>query len=398
MSEPVDVHIGLFAAILLVGLGQGLFLAVAVLFASERPSRANSFLAALLLCFVLELANRFAVATGLIKMLPGVLAMNWSLDFLFGPLVYLYTRELTSLSVAGENRNVRRHMMLPLVGLVVAALLWIYFPSEQFIATLDSSAAPPLAISEAVLALASMASMVAYVWSSFRLLNKHRANVETNFSYLDKTSLTWLRNLLVVIAVLLVLYVVFAFTEFQLHGLETVFPLAIVIAVFSIGFIGIRQPIVFERRRAGEAEFLHANDGDKPLKAPGPDKYKKSALSEQDSHAIFAEIESLMSAERVYRESDLSLPMLSDRLGLPSHYVSQAINQGSGSNFFEFVNKRRVSFVKEKLQAAGQAGAINVLQTAFDAGFNSKSAFYTAFKSETGMTPRAYQKTLVPLQ
>ncbi len=394
----VDVQIGLFAAILLVGLGQGLFLVVAVLFASENPSRANSFLAALLLCFVLELANRFAIATGLIMMLPGVVAMNWALDFFFGPLVYLYARELTSLSAGAEIRPFRRHMVLPVAGLVVGALLWAYFPGEQFIATLDASADAPLAIAEFVLALASMASMVAYVWSSFRVLNKHRANVETNFSYLNKTSLVWLRNLLVVIAVLLVLYVVFAATEFQLHGLETAFPLAIVIAVFSIGFIGIRQPIVFERRGAGEAEFVTAPEGgDTGGSASGSDKYKKSALSEQDSHAIFAEIENLMSSERVYRESDLSLPMLAERLGLPSHYVSQAINQGSGSNFFEFVNKRRIGFVKKRLQAAGKAGVTNVLETAFDAGFNSKSAFYTAFKSETGMTPRAYQKTLMPL-
>ena len=392
MIEPVDVQIGLFAAILLVGVGQSLFLAIAVLFASERPTRANAFLAALLIAFVLELANRFAIVTGLIRMLPGALAINWSLDFFFGPLVYLYTRELTSLSATSANRFLRRHMMLPLASLIVAALLWVSFPGEQFIATLDASAVPPLAISEAVLALASIASMVAYVWTSFQVLIKHRANVETNFSYLDRTSLAWLRNLLVVIAVLLVLYVVFAFTEVQFHGLERVFPLAIVIAVFCIGFFGIRQPIVFERRGAGEAEFLPADSFDSPREEPGTDKYRKSALSEQDSRAIFAEIESLMTGKCVYRASDLSLPMLSDRLGLPSHYVSQAINQGSGSNFFDFVNKRRVSFVKDKLQAAGQTGAINVLQTAFDAGFNSKSAFYAAFKAETGMTPKAYQK------
>ena len=392
MTESVDFQIGLFAAILLVGVGQGLFLAIAVLFASERTSRANTFLAGLLFAFVLELANRFAMVTGLIEVLPGVLAMNWSLDFFFGPLVYLYARELTSLSETSSNRAVRRHMMLPIAGLFVAALLWISFPGEQFIATLDASADPPLAISEAVLALASMASMIAYVWTSFRLLKKHRANVETNFSYLDRTSLAWLRNLLMVIAVLLVLYVVFAFTEFQFHGLERIFPLAIVVGVFCIGFFGIRQPIVFERRGTGEAEFLPADSGDSPSTEPSKDKYRKSALSEEDSRAIFAEIESLMTGECVYRTSDLSLPMLSDRLGLPSHYVSQAINQGSGSNFFDFINKRRVSFVKEKLRAAGQTGAINVLQTAFDAGFNSKSAFYTSFKSETGMTPTAYQK------
>lgn len=393
MNEPAGIQIGLFAAIVLVGCAQGLFLAVAVLFASDKPSRANRYLAALLTAFVLELANRFAIVTNLIVMLPGALALNWSLDFFFGPFVYLYTRELTRLSNSGADPKRMRHLILPLGSVVVAGVLWISFPPEQFLATLDASAVPSLAIAEAALAVASMVSMIAYVWASFGLLRKHRANVETNFSYLRHTSLAWLRNLLVLIAVLLALYVAFAFTEIRFHGLEQVFPIAIVVTVFCIGFIGIRQPAVFERRNTGGAQFLAADSGDPRHEVSDSQRYRRSALSEDDAHAIFAEIENLMNAERVYRSSDLSLPKLSDKLGLPSHYVSQAINQGSGSNFFEFVNKRRVGLVKKRLRAAGPAGSINVLQAAFDAGFNSKSAFYAAFKAETGMTPRAYKKT-----
>jgi len=41
------------------------------------------------------------------------------------------------------------------------------------------------------------------------------------------------------------------------------------------------------------------------------------------------------------------------------------------------------------------AGDASVLAVALDVGFNSRSAFYKAFKRETGMTPKDYRAAQV---
>lgn len=390
MNTLQGPSIGLFAAVILVGIAQGLFLAAAIALSSGSRNRANRFLSALMFAFVLELINRFAIVAGYIAAAPQALSLNWALDFFFGPLVFLYARELTTLSADARSTGTLPHFVLPIVAVLAASVLWPLFPRHEFLATLDGAAAAPLAIVEMVMSLASVLSMVLYVAGSFVILRRHRANVTTNFSNLERKSLEWLRTLLVVLAILLASYLLFAFVDLQPNRLQGVFPLAIVVSVFGIGFLGIRQPAVFDRSGAGRAEFLDVREAAAPR---SQEKYSNSALSESDAGAIFADIDRLMDAERLFQANDLSLPRLADRLGLPSHYVSQAINQGSGSNFFDYVNKRRVEFVKQALRGADGGRRLNVLELAMDAGFNSKSAFYAAFKNSTGLTPRQYQRS-----
>ena len=79
-----------------------------------------------------------------------------------------------------------------------------------------------------------------------------------------------------------------------------------------------------------------------------------------------------------------------------THYLSQAINENSNKNFYEFINSYRinsllVAFQKNNLHATGKTQT-NVTEMAFEHGFNSKSAFYKAFKMQTGMPPSQYLK------
>lgn len=381
----------MFAAILLIGAAQGLFLAIAIVIAPRRQNSANPYLAALMFAFVLELVNRLGIVSGFISLFPQALSLNWALDFFFGPLVFLYAREMTTVSRRGTTRAALPHLVVPVLVTVFTLILWGSYPAAEFLATIDGSENPALATVEAVLTWASLLSMVLYVSASFMLLRHHRANVATNFSSLEKKSLDWLRNLLGVLAILLLLYTFFVLVGDPSQGLAQVFPLAIVVAVFCIGFLGIRQPAVFDRGIDDQAVFIEAPGVDEtPQNAK---KYQKSALSESETEAVFDEIERLMGNEQTFQINDLSLPLLADKLNLPSHYVSQAINQGSGSNFFEYVNRWRVEFVKRELGDTANAGNFNILELAMNAGFNSKSAFYTAFKKHTGLTPSGFRKS-----
>ena len=72
---------------------------------------------------------------------------------------------------------------------------------------------------------------------------------------------------------------------------------------------------------------------------------------------------------------------------LPS-YVTQTLNIEIGESFFDYINSWRIDYASEALIKTDET----VLDIAVDAGFNSRSSFYKAFKNIKGCTPSEYRK------
>ena len=71
--------------------------------------------------------------------------------------------------------------------------------------------------------------------------------------------------------------------------------------------------------------------------------------------------------------------------------LSHLLNICLGSNFYEYVNTRRVNHFKTNLEE-GAADKLTLLAIAFDSGFNSKATFNRAFKQQVGITPIEFRK------
>jgi AraC-like DNA-binding protein len=97
-----------------------------------------------------------------------------------------------------------------------------------------------------------------------------------------------------------------------------------------------------------------------------------------------------MKQHKPYLNPELSLQMLANQLDIPPHYLSQVINEQLGQNFFDFINSHRIEEVKARLLDP-QYTHLTILAIAFDSGFNSKSAFNSAFKNQTGLTPSQFR-------
>lgn len=84
-----------------------------------------------------------------------------------------------------------------------------------------------------------------------------------------------------------------------------------------------------------------------------------------------------MAGERLYRDASLSLWSLSQHIGVAPNYILQTLSETLGRSFYAFVNGYRIGEAKDLLVSQARS----VLDIAYDVGFNSKSAFYTAFVS-----------------
>ncbi|MEQ8801316.1 helix-turn-helix domain-containing protein [Haliea sp.] len=120
------------------------------------------------------------------------------------------------------------------------------------------------------------------------------------------------------------------------------------------------------------------------------ERYAKSGLSPAAREALLQRLGEAMEGERVYLNSMLSLPQLAESLACSINHLSQAINEGHGVGFFDFVNHYRIRDAMRILSLP--TACPGILDVALDVGFNSISTFYAAFKRATGKTPAQFRR------
>jgi YesN/AraC family two-component response regulator len=98
-----------------------------------------------------------------------------------------------------------------------------------------------------------------------------------------------------------------------------------------------------------------------------------------------------METEKPFTYSSLKLNQLAKMIGTTPNYLSQVINEERDQNFYNFVNGYRIEEAKRMIQDPANE-QVTLLSIAYDVGFNSKSAFNTAFKKYTGTTPSQFRK------
>lgn len=401
----MEPSIDLYAIFLLLGAAHGLFLTFLLLNASQDAVRVHRLLALLTLAFTLDLGLAFLEHSHHLIHFPLLLVLNLNIDYLFGPLTYLYVRTLSDRD--GYHFNPRQWLhflpfmfgfllLAPIYGLdreQLAALLYLDLGTQE-------TGLLWAELSSIVVGVTSILQMAIYLFISIRRLIRHKRRIREEFSFLERISLSWLKNILIALALLYLLYIldIVLIGVFELDESMTGFhyPM-IVVLIYIMGYMGLRQPEIFSRHlhQMPEPALAGNHAPAEPLVEKKQDhekpKYEKSALDRETSSMLFTDLRAHMETEKPYLDSKLNLSQLAAQLRISPNYLSQVINEQGQQHFFDFVNGYRVEEAKNALAGTMQRG--NILTIALDAGFNSKSAFYTAFKRHTGQTPSQYRRS-----
>ncbi len=97
----------------------------------------------------------------------------------------------------------------------------------------------------------------------------------------------------------------------------------------------------------------------------------------------------LMESDQPWREPELTMADLANRLRVAPGVLSRVINAGSGQHFNDFVNAYRVAEAARRLRDPAFRH-YTLLAIALEAGFNSKSTFNRVFKKLNGLTPSEF--------
>lgn len=120
-------------------------------------------------------------------------------------------------------------------------------------------------------------------------------------------------------------------------------------------------------------------------------KYKTSPLDPDRLETGKCALLHWMETERPYLNPGLKITDLAQQMHMPSHHLSQILNESIRLNFNDFVNAYRVGEAQRRLKNE-RYRHLSIEALGMDCGFSSKTTFNRAFKKITGETPGAYSK------
>ena len=373
--------IDFFACLMFLGIIQALFLAYFFIFGKQKNQLANRFLGLLLLCFVFAITEILLCYTNYMFKVVWLIDFAEPTNFLIAPLLFLYVQK----SINPVFRKIEYLHFLPFF-LWLLYLCTIFYPLNN-LAKYNSyinAYYPELPeiedgidyqypqiywIRHHVNELMVM-SWLGYAFVQIWILKKgFEAN---NLSFLSNQShnLGWARRVtfwfLSVIVSFIILKKLFP------HDLgDHLIAAHLTFIIYLISFKVIKQSSFFSL-------------DNKAIK-----KYEKSSLTPEIQENTLPKLQELMELEKPFLDSSFSLPILAKRLAVSPHHLSQILNESLGQSFFDMVAQYRI---KEAQKMLLENPNYKIEEIAEQVGYNSKSAFNTAFKKIVGVAPSAYRK------
>lgn len=304
---------------------------------------------------------------------PHSLYITASFSFLYGPLLYFYFKR-----IAGKYK----FKLVDVLHLIPSIALFLYFlpiyllPTADKLNMLFNRYETTHSIVIAVVTIKSI-SLITYGYLIYRIYRKC-LNITPK---LQIEILKWKRNITILNTVYVVSYVIYGiavikniFTDILVY--PQIFAMSII--VLYVGYTAYVQPRVFSKKYLFNELFL---------------KYQKSGLTEGFSNDLKEQLLQLLTSEKVYKKNDINLDLLSQKLGTTRHNLSQVINEHFDVNFFNLINKYRIQEAQEIFKSDTNNN-LNIIDVAYDVGFNNKVTFNKAFKEQMNLTPSEYLKNL----
>ena len=364
------------------GVGLSFFLAI-LLLSKSKKTVADKILTGWLFLITIHLLSFYSRK---MELYPQTLGIEIPLPLVHGPFLYLYTLALTNRI---KSFRISALHFIPFIAVYIYLSPFFALPLEQKIYVYKNEGVGYETFG-LIKTVANIISGVLYVILSSIVLRKHRISIADQFSYTEKINLQWLQYLIYWIAVIWI-FVIF-------RNDDWVFGAAVLFILF-IGFFGIKQVGVFHSQEftsskknaevTGNAKEENDIDESHSDATQEKRKYQKSGLSSESSETLHRQLNQIMSGEKLYCESELSLSELATRLNTQPNYLSQVINEREGKNFYDYINSQRIEEFK-RLAVSPDNRKYTLLALAEQCGFNSKSSFNRYFKKVTGQSPSEF--------
>jgi AraC-like DNA-binding protein len=238
---------------------------------------------------------------------------------------------------------------------------------------------------------------ILYYFLAYRVLISYQRSILHLFSDTSRINLRWVQwlingYLVLILSIIALNLLIFQYPEYY-NLLVLIIGVMVTLYVHLAAIRGIFQPTIWQvhgtmNKEEVEAEMVEAENIE--TKFSGENLKYRKGLEDAKMDEIITKINTLIQTEKLYREPELTLQSLAEKLHVPSYQVSLAINDGMKKKFYDLINGYRVEEAKRLLLSPNSRN-YTILSVGFEAGFNSKTTFNTVFKKFTGFTPTVFR-------
>ncbi len=351
----------------------GYFLSVVLNFRRGSDKTSNFLMSAFVFlhsCFMLHMGLYFMNYQ---YYLPHTLYLFTTFSFLYGPLIFFYFRRVTE---SYRFRSMDLLHLLPTFFLIILLLPIYLLSAEEKLRMIINYERP-------YLILISVSKLVSLSIYGGLVIQMYFKSIKKNM-YLSKVIYRWQRNVVIFCSVYILSYAIYAALNILHIGSGYLFNVqvaSLATMVLYVSYTAFVQPSLFGKLKVFVNNELK-NDGN---------KYEKSGLTPSLSLELKIQLLYLLNEEKIYKQNDITLQKLSHLLDTTRHNTSQVINEHFGLNFFELINKHRIEEAKELLRGEKYKN-FNIIDVAYEVGFNNKVTFNKSFKKYNQITPSEYLK------
>ena len=355
----------------IIGLIQGVTLGLLLLILSHKHFRSTFFLGLYLLLFSLKLAVFIPKGLNLDELHPEFLLLPFNFSWLLFPLFFIYTQKVSIFS----NQKTKYWVIVPGIISFVLQVVIYFLPYSTKLEIAQSF------WHELFFTFIG----ICYSWAigiwNLRFVNFHIKEVKNTFSLIEFKELKWVRIFLIYALSTSVIIHVLYFISPQNFYFKLIFSIFDLIAIYWIAGNGVIQRNV--------SSTLELSPNFPEVKSIAENYNQTYAI--EDLKVLMRQIEDYVVSSESYMSAELTIIDLAEKLKEHPKRISTAINTILNKNFNTYINHHRIKKA-ERLLKNKSAENFSIEGIGKEVGFNSKSAFYSAFKKMTGMTPTAYKE------
>ncbi|WP_435261256.1 helix-turn-helix domain-containing protein [Tenacibaculum sp. nBUS_03] len=261
-------------------------------------------------------------------------------------------------------------------------LLYLLLFIPFFLQTLDA----PFFISEYIFHLIILGYILI-------LITRHRKQLGDYYSNIDNKTLAWIKTIVYIYMFFNFFWILEDLIEIKYDGITYYFAaistFLTMVMIYWIGFNGFSQPEIFNTsivvtKEESKGRIDQAFNEEITVKQKERDK-----KTEELSLEVFEEINQKIRKNKLFLQKNITVRSLSKQLKINEKELSRLIKTHTEKNFYHYLNQFRVGEFKRLLQTE-KVNQFSLLGLSKEAGFFSKSTFYSVFKSSEGVSPKQY--------